>query len=222
MSSSTCQNCCGKDRARGCTSLRLGIVKEQDASLGRVRVVFDEFDQMLSYWLPIVVAKTQDDKVYWLPDLGEQVVCLMDERDEDGVVLGAIYSQVDNTPVQSVDKVHLGFKDGTAMEYDRSSHVASANFQDASTFKYDSGSHQLELSFEDGTTIKYDAGAHSLAVDFSDGTAIGYDAVLHAFSIVGGLAASVTISASAGIILQSDSSFVKVLPSGVSIHPPLD
>src|SRR5450631_6158 len=88
---------------------RLGIAKDQDTSLGRVRVTFNEFDRMLSYWLPIVVSKTQNDKAYWLPDVGEQVVCLMDERDEAGVVLGAIYSQSDATPVQSADKFHLGF-----------------------------------------------------------------------------------------------------------------
>ena len=54
--------------------LRLGIVKEQDLSLARVRVTFGELDQMTSYWLPVVVPKTQDDKAYWLPDIGEQVV----------------------------------------------------------------------------------------------------------------------------------------------------
>ena len=75
------------------SALRLGIVKEQDVSLARLRVTFNEFDQMLSYWLPVVVTKTQNDKAYWLPDIGEQVVCLMDERDEAGVVLGAIYSR---------------------------------------------------------------------------------------------------------------------------------
>ena len=222
MSSSNCGSSCGHERIRGNTSLRLGIVKDQDPSLGRVRVVFDEFDQMLSYWLPIVVAKTQNDKAYWLPDLGEQVVCLMDERDEDGVVLGAIYSQVDTTPVQSADKFHLGFKDGTAMEYDRASHVASMSFQDSSIVKFDSGNHQLSLSFGDGTTIQYDGGAHSLAMNFTDGTAIGYDAMLHSFSIAGGLAASVIMTVPAGIVLQSGDSFVKVFPNGVSIHPPLD
>lgn len=221
MSFSACECECSRSRPR-CASLRMGIVRDQDASVGRVRVSFDEFDQMLSYWLPIVVAKTQDDKFYWLPDLGEQVVCLMDERDEDGVVLGAVYSQADTTPVQSSDKFHLGFKDGSAMEYDRAAHVASASFQDSSTFKYDSDNHVLSLSFEDGTTIRYDSGLHSLALQFGDGTALGYDASVHAFSILGGLAASVTIAVPAGIVLQSGGSFVKIFPDSVSIHPPLE
>jgi len=104
-------------------AFRVGIVKQQDLGNAAVRVVFAEFDQLLSYWLPILAAKTQNDKSYWIPDLGEQVVCLMDERDEAGVVLGAIYSRPDSTPVQSADKFHLGFKDGAVFEYDRAAHV---------------------------------------------------------------------------------------------------
>jgi phage baseplate assembly protein V len=77
---------------------------------------------MVSWWLPICVPKTQDDKAYWLPDVGEQVVCMMDEHDEDGAVLGCIYSQVDTTPVQSADKWHITMKDTATLEYDRNLH----------------------------------------------------------------------------------------------------
>jgi phage baseplate assembly protein gpV len=221
-------------------AFRLGIVADQDGSLGRVRVTFNEFDRMLSYWLPIVVSKTQNDKVYWLRDVGEQVVCLMDERDEAGVVLGAIYAQADATPVQSADKFHLGFKDGTAIEYDRGAHVLALkfedstvigynsgqhvlglNFRDSTIIEYDGGQHALTLSFEDQTAIKYDAAAHSLGVAFSDGTTITYDGVAHAFAMLGSIGTSAMVSAPAGIMLKSDPSYVNILPSGVTIYPPL-
>lgn len=104
------------------SAFRIGIVKEQDAERGRVRVTFADYDQMTSWWLFVVAPKTQDDKAYWMPDAGEQVVCLMDEHDEDGAVLGAVYSQADTTPVQSADKWHVAIKDGAVFEYDRSSH----------------------------------------------------------------------------------------------------
>jgi phage baseplate assembly protein gpV len=202
-------------------TLRLGIVQDQDASLCRLRVTFNELDHMLSYWLPLVVPKTQNDKAYWLPDIGEQVVCLMDERDEDGVVLGAIYSQADSTPVQGADKFHLGFKDGTAVEYDRTAHVLAANFSDSTAIKYDGGAHSLTLNFRDQAAIKYDAAAHALSMNFSDGTTIKYDASAHLFSIIAGNGGSVTISAPAGISLQSGTSYVNINPNGVSINPPL-
>ena len=38
---------------------RVGIVKAQDAVNARVRVIFPDRDQMESWWLPVVVAKTQ-------------------------------------------------------------------------------------------------------------------------------------------------------------------
>jgi phage baseplate assembly protein gpV len=200
-------------------ALRLGIVNDQDPSLGRLRVTFSEFDQMLSYWLPIVVPKTQNDKAYWLPDIGEQVVCLMDERDEAGVVLGAIYSQADATPVQSTDKFHLGFKDGTAVEYDRAAHVLGLTFEDTTVIKYDSGNHLMALNFEDQTAMSYDSAGHALTVQFSDGTAIKYDGAAHSLSMLGSAATSVIINAPAGITLQCDPSYVSVLPGGVTVHP---
>jgi len=215
---------CGPGSARHVErafTFRVGIVSEQDLTLARLRVVFAEFDHMFSYWLPIVVPKTQNDKAYWIPDIGEQVVCLMDERDEAGVVLGAIYSQPDSTPVHSADKYHLGFKDSTTIEYDRSSHVLQLAFSDQTSFKYDGGAHQLGFNFNDQTEIKYDAGAHALDLNLSDGTVIKYDAALHLLSVVGCPGASVAVNAPAGISLQSGSSYVNVMPNGVSINPPL-
>jgi phage baseplate assembly protein V len=104
---------------------RVGIVKQQDLATGRVRVTFPDREQMQSYWLFVTAPKTQSDKLYWMPDLGEQVVCLMDEHDEDGAVLGAVYSSVDAPPVQSADKWHVAMKDGAAFEYDRAAHALS-------------------------------------------------------------------------------------------------
>jgi phage baseplate assembly protein V len=106
---------------------RVGIVKVQDPAKARVRVTFPDRDQMESWWLPVVFAKTQNDKSYWIPDIGEQVVCVMDELDEDGAVLGAIYSSVDRPPTASADKIHWTFKDGAAFEYDRSVHSLQVN-----------------------------------------------------------------------------------------------
>jgi phage baseplate assembly protein V len=106
---------------------RVGIVKIQDVQTARVRVAFPDRNQLVSWWLPIVTPKSQNDKAYWIPDVGEQVVCFMDEYDEDGAVLGAIYSQVDTTPVQSADKWHITMQDGSTFEYDRSNHTFAIN-----------------------------------------------------------------------------------------------
>lgn len=119
---------------RATTSVfRVGLVQAQDVQNCRVRVTFPDRDQLISWWLPIVVPKSQNDKAYWIPDIGEQVVCLMDAHDEDGAVLGGIYSSADTTPVQSADKWHVTWKDTATFEYDRSSHTLAVNVPSAGT-----------------------------------------------------------------------------------------
>jgi phage baseplate assembly protein V len=115
-----------KDEREGLSTnaLRVGIVQLQDVTGCRVRVTFPDCDQMQSWWLPVVVRKSQNDKEYFLPDIGEQVVCLMDRYDEDGAVLGAIYSTIDTPPPgMTADKWHWSSRDGAAFEYDRAQHA---------------------------------------------------------------------------------------------------
>ncbi len=124
---------------------RAAIVRQQDPASGRVRVAFPDRDNLLSYWLPIVVPKSQNDKAYWIPDIGEQVVCLMDEHDEDGCVLGAIYSTVDTPPVSSADKWHVTFKDGAEIEYDREQHALSITLPAGATVSVGAGSATIQI-----------------------------------------------------------------------------
>jgi len=99
--------------------LKIGIVTQLDVTKALVRVQFTDMDAVVSYWLPVLHHKTLKDKQYWMPDVNEHVVCLLDENGEEGVVLGAIYSDADTVPVHSKDKYHLEFQDGTVIEYDR-------------------------------------------------------------------------------------------------------
>lgn len=101
---------------------RVGRVTERDAATARVRVTFDATDSLVSYWLPVLQAKTLADKVYWMPDVDEHVVCLLDKHAEFGVVMGAIFSSVDQPPVANLDALHVRFKDGSTLEYDRTEH----------------------------------------------------------------------------------------------------
>jgi len=103
--------------------IRFGKVVAVDEKNARVRVQIEDADAVVTYWLPVLQQKTQDDKHYWLPDVGELVACAFYENDWDtGVVLGAIYNQKDTPPVASRDKFVIQFKDGTRIEYDRNSH----------------------------------------------------------------------------------------------------
>lgn len=101
---------------------KVGVVVALDENRAKARVRFDDIDGVLSYWLPVIQAKTLKDKAYWLPDVDEHVVCILDENGEDGAIIGAIYSDADSVPVVSKDKYHKTFQDGTVIEYDRQTH----------------------------------------------------------------------------------------------------
>ncbi|HKN12981.1 MAG TPA: phage baseplate assembly protein V [Candidatus Binatus sp.] len=150
-------------------TFRVGIVQAQDTAHAKVRVVFPDYDEMISWWLPVVFFKTQDDKAYWIPDIGEQVVCLMDLRDEAGAVLGAIYSSADAPPVNSADKFYLGFKDGARFEYDRVAHLLDLLFQDTTELTCNAQSHLLDLKFQDQAELTYDGIQHALMVTLPEG-----------------------------------------------------
>jgi phage baseplate assembly protein V len=117
----------------------------QDVQSARVRVIFPDRNQMTSWWLPVLVAKSQNDKAYHIPDIGEQVVCFMDEHDEDGAVLGAIYSTADTTPVQSADKWHITIKDGATFEYDRALHALALNIPNSGTVTITANGATIEI-----------------------------------------------------------------------------
>lgn len=111
-----------------------GIVVAIDEVTCKVRVEFPDRDDgdgqtLVSDWLPVGQKKTLGDQEYWLPDLDTQVVCLMDEHLEAGVVICAIYSDTDAPPVGNKDLYYRRFKDGTIIQYDRAAHKLLADVQ---------------------------------------------------------------------------------------------
>jgi phage baseplate assembly protein V len=89
----------------------------------RVRVQFPDRDGVISYWLPISVPKIAEDKFFWQPDIGELVLVLMDEHDENGCVVGSMPNAVDGAPPGlGPDIFYIGFKDGTTLQYNRATH----------------------------------------------------------------------------------------------------
>lgn len=103
----------------GGVSFKVGLVHA--AKPGFAQVAFPDLDGLVSGWLPVVAKKTHKDKECCTLDSGEQVACVLDEYFENGVVLGAVYSDADQPPVESADKRHFRFFDGGSFEYDRSS-----------------------------------------------------------------------------------------------------
>jgi len=100
--------------------LRFGTVTAINPLTVKARVQFAE-DNMVSFWLPILQQKSNKDKFYSVIDVGEEVACLMDENSEDGVVLGAIYTGLNDVPATSEKKHIIKFEDGSFIEFDKES-----------------------------------------------------------------------------------------------------
>ncbi|MCP4747974.1 MAG: phage baseplate assembly protein V [Desulfobacteraceae bacterium] len=110
--------------------VRVATVTSVLPNVGKVRVRIDDADHMVSYELPVIFAKTLKNKAYDMPDIGEQVLCVfLPNGPEQGFVLGSFYSTQDTPPVNSANKTHYCWPDGSWIEYDRSSHTLTANIQ---------------------------------------------------------------------------------------------
>ena len=108
--------------------LRFGIVSQINPVLAQARVNFAD-DESTSYWLPIIQSKTMKDKFFVMPDIGEQVACLMDENSEDGVILGAIYSSVDLPVVTSEKQISVNLENSSLINIDKETNTLTITFE---------------------------------------------------------------------------------------------
>jgi len=110
--------------------IRVGLVASVNDAAGTCRVTLPDADGMQTYDLRVVQRKTHRDKQSILPDVGEHVLCLfLPYGQEQGFVLGAFYSATDLPPVNTRNKAHWTFEDGTVLEYDRKLHKLTASVQ---------------------------------------------------------------------------------------------
>lgn len=105
---------------------RVGVVSSVDAAAGTARVAFTDLDNTVSQDLRILTRGSKHDKDYWIPDIDEQVVCLMLTNTSGrgvcaGVILGTFYSRTDAPVENSADVRGITFGDGSVVRHDRGS-----------------------------------------------------------------------------------------------------
>lgn len=106
--------------------VRVGRISSINTSKMTARVIFPDMDDDVSDDLPILNTGSQTAKVYWMPDIDEQVLCLMipnvsGKGSNDGFILGSFFNDVD-APVKTGATVRrIDFGDGSYIEHDRSS-----------------------------------------------------------------------------------------------------
>ena len=105
----------------------VGIISAVNAATGWARVRLPAYDNLETAELPVLQRRTHRDKALDLPDVGEQVALILDRRGEDGVVLGAIWSEADPVPQSDGPDVDVRrYEDGTLLRYDRKAHKLTA------------------------------------------------------------------------------------------------
>ena len=108
--------------------IRYGKISSVNPALVSARVAFTDKGNMVSHDLPIIVPGSLKNKHYHLMDIQEDVVCLfLPNGIQRGFVLGSFYNVNNPAPVNSVDKEHTTYSDGTVVEYDRSTHTLTVN-----------------------------------------------------------------------------------------------
>lgn len=85
---------------------------------------YPERDDMVSGDLKVIVRHAFKNKQYGLPEIDEQVVCLLLQTgQEEGFVIGATYNEKDVVPIID-ENVHMfEFEDGTFIKYNTETHV---------------------------------------------------------------------------------------------------
>lgn len=115
--------------------IRIGRVTKYhpDPTKHLVRVLFEDKQDTESFWLPIIVMNTLQNKDYWMPDKGELVVCLfLPSGNAQGFILGSIYQDKDKPPISTDDRRNVRyteFDDSTFIEYNRVTHTLTIDTQ---------------------------------------------------------------------------------------------
>ena len=112
-------------------AIRKGIVSSVNREKCTVKVYFPDWDEKVSFDLPVMQKNTLNSKFYWMPEPEEQVICaIFANGSQEGVVLGGIYSESDVVPNQFLDSDDCDgvvFSDGTTIKYDVNNHVLTIN-----------------------------------------------------------------------------------------------
>jgi phage baseplate assembly protein gpV len=133
-----------------------GTITKVYPSEGLAVVNFDDRD-IASKKLPIIYPRTFKDQVSDPMEEGEHVACVMDSNLEDGVILGAIYSQADVPPDAAGANITVRkYKDGTIFKYDRT----------ANEYSIKNGT--TEFVFNKNTGFKLKKGSEDLAKLIND------------------------------------------------------
>lgn len=102
---------------------KVGLVSSVDVARMTARVVFPDQDDTVSHELPILTIGSKRLKMYWVPAIDEQVLCMMlpnksAKGANDGFIVGTWFSDVDMPDKTGEGLWRIAFGDGSYIEHD--------------------------------------------------------------------------------------------------------
>jgi phage baseplate assembly protein V len=126
----------------------VGVIAQLDEANARVIV---RAGGLTTDWLPWLTMRAGEDRTWWAPEPGEQVLVLSPYGDPaQAVVLPAIYQEAHPAPGSVKTTSRVEFKDGAFVQYDREGHHYHLDVPAGGSITLHIGSTTLLL--EDGKT----------------------------------------------------------------------
>ena len=171
--------------------IRIGEVSSVDAAKGTARVVFDDFDSIVSYDLQVICRNTFANRDYAMPDIGEDVICIfLPTGTEAGFILGSVYAGEITPPESTINRRCVEFSDGAKFMYDRAAHAFTASIGDTSITVNQSG-----VEVEAKSTVHAKVGTTEATIG-TDGVSIKGNLTVTGNISASGSASAASVSAS--------------------------
>lgn len=98
--------------------IMIGTVSAINEEEATARVLFTDRDDTTSKEIPLMFLHTKGMRIYAMPEVGEQVLCLfLPNGHEEGYILGAYYNDEYKPPVTDKETKIIKFKNGDYVKY---------------------------------------------------------------------------------------------------------
>lgn len=107
-----------KDYDKDNNLIMIGTVSAINEEEAKARVLFTDRDDMTTKEIPLCFLRTKGMRVYAMPEIGEEVLCLfLPNGYEEGFIIGSYYNDAHKVPIADKETKIIKFKNGDYIKY---------------------------------------------------------------------------------------------------------